>query len=328
MKSGLISIITLATIFLIAGCALSEVAEQPVVPPEETASEASREFQVRGVIKEIPDAGTKIRIQHEAIPEYMPAMTMPFNVKDRAEFADVQVGDTVSFTLHVTSTKSWIDQIKTAESGLFPDQMPSINSFRQVREVETLKVGDPLPNYPFTNQDNKAVRLADFKGKVLVFTFIYTRCPLPDFCPRMSMHFRTAYETLKKDPEAPDNWHLLSITFDPAFDIPEVLRNYAKAFSSDPEKWSFLTGEMIKIDAITEQFGLMFSRSRESAINWDHTLRTVIIDPQGRIHKIYIGNTWTPESLVADIKIAAQQASDAKDEEEKTDEIPNKLPQI
>ncbi len=298
-------------------------AQNPAQTDEAAIAETTpKTFQVRGVIKEIPETGNRLRIQHEEIPDYMPAMTMPFTTKSRDAFSELAEGDTVSFTLHVTETESWIDDIQAATTESKPGEMPSISSFRLVRDVEPLEVGDILPNYPFTNQYGKDFELDDYRGNVLVLTFIYTRCPLPDFCPRMSMHFRTAYEAIKKDAEAPDNWQLLTITFDPAHDTPEVLRNYSKAYSYDPKKWTFATGEMIDIDAITEQFGLTFSRSEVSPTDWDHNLRTVIVDPHGSIHKIYIGNTWSPETLVSDLKTAAQAPAPEETNSEPSSEIP------
>ena len=307
------------SIFLGLSLFLASCGQQSTPPGVEQSTdidtkETTRLFQVRGVVKEIPETGTRIRIQHEEIPEYMPAMTMPFNVESREAVSHIKEGDTVSFTLHVTESRSWIDKLEPAKAGKNPGEMPSLSSFRQVRDVEPLAVGDPMPNYPFTDQYNKPLNLDNFRGRVLVMTFIYTRCPLPDFCPRMSMHFRSAYEAIRKDTNAPDNWHFLSITFDPAHDTPDVLRNYAKAYSYDPDKWSFVTSEIIEIDAITEQFGLMFNRSELSPTDWDHNLRTVIIDPHGTIHKIYIGNTWTPEVLVSDLKAAALTPSPASSE--------------
>lgn len=317
-----------ALITLLAACGPAPVTPTQTKPAStetnvvETATRAPKTFQVRGVIKEIPETGNSIRIQHEEIPDYMPAMTMPFSVKSRDAFSDVATGDTVSFTLHVTETESWIDEIKTAKTESKPGEMPSISSFRRVRDVQPLEIGDTLPNYPFTNQYEKDFELDDYRGQVLVLTFIYTRCPLPDFCPRMSMHFRSAYEAIKKDEEAPDNWQFLTITFDPEHDTPEVLRNYSKAYSYDPKKWTFATGKIIDIDAITEQFGLTFSRSEVSPTDWDHNLRTVIVDPHGTIHKIYIGNTWTPDTLVQDLKAAAQVKAPAATESAAKSDIP------
>ena len=283
-------------------------------PTAEPRAQRQRTFQVRGVIKEIPETGTSLRIQHEEIPDYMNAMTMPFTVKTRDEFSGFKVGDSVSFTLHVTDTESWIDHLQAAQSGLAPGEIPSLSSFRQVRDVEPLSAGDSLPNYAFVNQDGQDFDLDSFRGQVLVITFIYTRCPLPDFCPRMSLHFRAALQALGQDEEAPKNWHFLSLSFDPAHDTPERLKQYAAAYSNNSERWSFATGKIVDIDAITEQFGLAFSRSQVSVVDWDHNLRTVVIRPDGRIHQIYIGNTWSPETLVRDIKDASTASLGGADE--------------
>lgn len=304
----LTNFLALSTLLATAGC------PHPKEPQPETKAAASnakppRVFQVRGVIKEIPKTGNQLRIAHEAIPDYMPAMTMPFSVKDRTELANLQVGDTVSFALHVAETESWIGQIQTIQNSPASAQSPPVPAFRPASEVQPLRIGDALPNYSFVNQENQAVQLCDFKGNVLVFTFIFTRCPLPEFCPRMSQRFKAACQSLQNDSQAPDNFRFLSISFDPAFDTPKILKNYAQTFSANLEKWSFLTGKIADIDALTEQFGLRFTRSRQFIDHWDHNLRTVLVDPQGTIRQIYIGNIWTTETLVADIKAAAQKTT-------------------
>jgi hypothetical protein len=122
------------------------------------------------------------------------------------------------------------------------DTLPSVEAFRRVRDVDPLKVGDLMPDYRFTNELGRAVNLKDFKGKALALTFIFTRCPFPEFCPRMSNNFAEAYKRLMTTPNAPTNWHLLSISFDPANDTPAVLKAYAGRYNYDSNHWSFLTG--------------------------------------------------------------------------------------
>src|SRR5205085_4303596 len=129
-----------------------------------------------------------------------------------------------------------------------------------------------------------------------------TRCPFPNFCPRMSSNFGQAAKALMEDKSAPTNWHLISISFDPEFDTPERLKNYSEVYNHLPEKWDFATGAMIDIDAITEQFGLSFVY-REGT--YDHKLRTVIVDSKGIIQQIYMGNEWKVDDFVADLKKAA-----------------------
>ena len=252
--------------------------------------------------------GRTVIIQHEEIPNYMPAMTMPFTVKDTNELGGLAAGDALSFRLNVTEDQSWIDRLRriaTASTNEAAARQP----VRQVREVEPLKEGDLLPDYRFTNELGRAVSLSDFRGKALSLTFIFTRCPLPEFCPLMSKNYSAVEKQLAALPNAPTNWHLLTISFDPHFDTPEVLRNYARQFRQDPGRWSFLTGAMIDIDAITEQFELPVVKQ---GANWEHKLRTAIIDVNGRIQKIFLGNQWTAGELVPEIVKAASVGAVSK----------------
>ena len=184
-----------------------------------------------------------------------------------------------------------------------PAELPRRETFRRVREVDPLNVGDPLPDYPFTNTLGQAIHLGQFKGKALALTFIYTRCPFPNFCPRMSANFGDACKKLAALPEAPKNWHLLSISFDPEFDTPEMLKGYARRYNSDTNHWSFASGALIDIDAITEQFGLIFPRE---GVGFNHNLRTVVVDAQGKVQKVFTGNEWTVDDFVAEMIKAAE----------------------
>jgi protein SCO1 len=279
------------------------------IPPWRPASTASAStnaqiFQVKGVVVELLPAEKSVRIQHEEIPGYMDAMTMPFEVKDTNELAGLNAGDAVSFRMLVTENDGWIDQIKKLDGPKPVNTLPPNASIRIVRDVDPLNPGDLLPEYHFTNQLGQAVSLSQFQGQALAITFIFTRCPFPTFCPRMSNNFRAVQEALLKHPNAPTNWHLLTLTFDPEFDTPDKLKTYAATYGCDPQHWSFLTGALIDVTALGEQVGLMFWRDPQTGIS--HNLRTVIIDAQGRVQKIITANTWTPEELVAEmIKAAA-----------------------
>ncbi len=263
-------------------------------------------FQVKGVIKELKLERQQVIIAHEEIPGYMPAMTMPFDVKDARDLLGLQPGDAVSFRMMVTPDNGWIDQIKKT-----PPTAPAVfaapDSFRRVREVDPLKEGDPMPEYHFTNELGQAVSLSDFKGQALAFTFIFTRCPFPTFCPRMSGNFAETQHQLQSRPGAPANWHLLTISFDPAYDTPAVLQSYAARFKADPKRWNFVTGELIDVTAIAEQFGLLFWKpdpSQRGSIS--HNLRTVVVDTRGRVQKVFNENEWKVDELVAEIVKAAQ----------------------
>src|SRR5881628_979862 len=164
----------------------------------------------------------------------MDAMTMVFDVKNTNELTGLQPGDNISFRMIVTDEDGWIDQVKRLGTTT-PILANAPENFRRAREVDPLKVGDALPDYHFTNEFGNAVSLGDFKGQAVAFTFVFTRCPFPTFCPRMSQNFEAVQNTLKEMPNAPTNWHLLSITIDPAYDTPAVLKNYATQYHSDPK---------------------------------------------------------------------------------------------
>jgi protein SCO1/2 len=209
----------------------------------------------------------------------------------------------VSFRLLVTDAEGWIDQVKVLPAATPASGPPPREEVRRVRLVEPLAVGDAVPDYPFTNELGQALRLSQFKGKALGLTFIFTRCPYPNFCPRMSGNFAEAARLLAGRPDGPTNWHLLSLSFDPDYDTPAVLREYAQRYRHDPSRWSFATGTQIEIDAITEQFGMMFAREGEF---FSHNVRTVVLDAQGRVHRIFPGNEWKPPEFVAAMVQAAR----------------------
>jgi protein SCO1/2 len=254
-------------------------------------------FRVKGVIKELRPDGKTVAIRHEEIINYMPAMTMPFAAKDPKELVGLKAGNAVSFRLTVTDTESWIDQIRKL-SPPSPTELPSRGTFRFVRDVEPLQIGDPRPEYHFTNELGQAVSTRRFKGQALAITFIFTRCPLPNFCPLMSNHFAEAQKKLLAMTNGPANWHLLTLSFDPDFDTPVILKAYAQRFGAEPGHWSFLTGDLIDLTAIAEQFGQKFWQE-EGALN--HNLRTAVVDASGRVRKIWTGNQWTSDELVAEL---------------------------
>ena len=268
-----------------------------------SAKNIKQAFEVKGIVRKISENENTVHIEHEEIPNYMGAMTMPFLVRDKNVFEIIRKGDEIKFELNVTDKESWIEQIdvvlRPKREQLSIKNEPT-NSLT-LEEIEPLRVGDELPNYSLINQENKKIQLTSFRGRILVFTFMYTRCPIPDFCPRMSQHFREVYDALK-DININKDWHLLSISFDPDFDTPKILKNYSKAFSSDLKKWSFVTGNSSVIDEMISRFGIIVRRPKASITDWDHNLRTVIVDPNGVIQTIYIGNSWTPETLVQDLK--------------------------
>lgn len=268
-----------------------------------TASTGPQVYFVKGIVEEIKPGHKEVVVKHEEIPGYMEAMTMPFDVKDPKELALVKPGDKIMFRMLVTEKEGWIDRITVLETYSM-GKPPARPTMRLVRNVDPLEIGDAVPDYPFVNERGQTVSLGQFRGRAVAVTFFFTRCPFPNFCPRMSGNFYDAYQKLKGLPNAPSNWHLLSISFDVAFDTPQILQNYARNYKYDPAHWSFLTGALIDIDAFTEQIGLSFSRE-EGTFNFNHTLRTAVIDARGRLQHVFVGNTWKPEELVEQLLKAA-----------------------
>jgi protein SCO1/2 len=294
------------TICLVAGVlALLTSCGRRVLPPPTESTSGKDDLQIysaRGVVKELKPDGRTVVVRHEAITNYMPAMTMPLQVKDTRELEGLSTGDEITFRLLVTSNDGWIDQIrKIGATNVVED--PVREPFRRVRDVEPLTLGDPLPDYPFTNELGQSITLGQFKGNALGITFIFTRCPFPLFCPRLSGNFQAASKQLLDMKDGPKNWRLLSISFDPDFDTPQMLRAYARRYDYDPAHWSFATGALIEIDAITEQFGLMFPRN---GALFDHNFRTVVIDADGKIQRVFAGNEWKVDDFVAEMVSAAK----------------------
>ena len=286
---------------LLAGASFSCGKQSEKFSAEKTSARTNQQiFQVKGVVEEIKTDGKSAVIKHEEIPNYMAAMTMEFETRDTNELRGLKTGDAISFRLTVTGDDGWIDQVK--KLNVPPTETPSRATIRRVRDVEMLNVGDVLPDYHFTNELGRAVSVSQFKGQALAITFIFTTCPFPTMCPRLSQNFSETQKKLQAMPDALTNWHLLTISFDPEKDTPAVLRNYAERFKYDPQHWSFLTGDLIEITAIAEQFGETFWREGGSI---SHNVRTAVIDPSGKVQKIIPENKWTSDELVEEILRAA-----------------------
>ncbi len=265
--------------------------------------DSAKTFHVRGVIKEFRPAEKEVVIQHEAITNYMAAMTMPFPVKNTNVFLGLRTNDQITFTMVITEKDGWVQDLKKVgvdTNSFGTEGRPTV---RLVRDVDPLSVGDTMPNYSFTNSLGKKISFGDFKGEAYAFTFMFTRCPFPTFCPRMSSHFSEAAKLLATNEANVSNWHLVTISFDPDFDTPERLREYSEYYHPDPAKWDFATGAMMDIDAITEQVGLMFAYEKGT---FNHNLRTAAVDKNGKLRKIFMGNEWKPEELVAELVSGAK----------------------
>jgi protein SCO1/2 len=290
---------------LIALTAQAGAGETNVPVPASAAAEAGpslRAYKVRGVVKELETDGKTVRIRHDEIPGYMPAMTMPFEARNTNELAGLKPGDWVSFRMVVSETDGWIEQVRKLDVAE-KTGAPTSGPFRLVRDVEPLNVGDALPDYTFTNHLGQAVSLSQFRGQALAINFLFTRCPYPLFCPLMANNFEKAQQQLLAKSSGPTNWHLFTLSFDPDYDTPPRLKAYAERHHCDKNRWTFATGKLIDITALTEQCGLNFWHDETGGIS--HNLRTVVVDARGRVQRILPENKWSVEELVAEIVAAA-----------------------
>jgi protein SCO1/2 len=244
-------------------------------------------FYVRGEIRDIDAELRQIRIKHEEIPNYMAAMTMPFDVRDTALLRNLKTGDQVGFELVVTKEDSWIASIqKLSEAN---DATAGDASQPAAREIARVQIGQVVPNFTIVDQNHRNVSLTDFRGQVVLVTFIYTRCPLPNFCPLMSKNFASLQERFEK--EFPGKFRLLSVSIDPEFDQPDVLKTYGSKYSKNDDSWTFGSSRNPSGDSPCDLFGLIQERSG-GLIN--HDLRTALIGPDGRLIHIWKSNVWTP----------------------------------
>ena len=268
---------------IVLACALAWVLPKNPASADDNnkISPQARAFAGCGVVEDVQTNQNAIVIRHEAITNYMSAMTMPFKVRESALLSAVHRGDQVSFQLHVTDTQSWIDQIQILKAA-------GPSSLAVTRPIPAPAPAPASSNGPwnlqFTNELGKAVTLGDYRGQALAITFFYTRCPLPDYCPRLSKNFAEASEKLLSLTNVPGNWHLLSVSFDPQFDTPEMLKAYAGSYRYNAAHWSFLTSSPETIRQLAEASGVRYEADN-GTIN--HNFRTLIIDTAGHLQMIF-----------------------------------------
>jgi protein SCO1/2 len=254
-----------------------------------------KHYEFKGKIVAVAPDKHQVTVSHEDVKGYMPGMTMPFTVRDQIDLNDIAPNDMVTATLVVDGSHTWLqDLIVTRVS----ENTPALPAVTMAKE------GDEVPNFTLRNQNNREIHIRDYRGKALLLTFIYTRCPVPEYCTLMSDNFAQIDRTLGQDPEVYGKTHLLSISIDPAYDTPEVLKSYGAAHTERYENetfahWEFAGGTNEQVKKIAEYFGLTYFPEKDQII---HALRTVIVSPDGKIAKIYSGNDWKPEEVVGEMK--------------------------
>jgi protein SCO1/2 len=279
---------------LVVGCHQNQQSAAP------SSAENFKVYKLRGKVVSTNPATGEVTLNHEAIPGFMEAMTMPYKLKDPSILSELHPGDVITADVLVSQDPNadvLLDHIVVVAQGK-PDYKPAV--FYHVPAP-----GDPVPDFKLRNQDGRPIHLAAFKGKALLITFIYTRCPLPDFCPRVTRNFAQVSRELAATPAVYAKTHLLSVSFDPENDTPARLRSYGATYIGSDAKdafahWDFAVPDAPVLKQMAQFFNVGMTNAADGAIN--HTLSTTLIGPDGKVVRFYPGNEWTAEQVAADVK--------------------------
>ncbi len=285
----------LASLLLLLGCHPN--------PPSPTTS-TQKTFTIRGKIVVIH--GTSATLDGEDVPGFMEAMTMDYKLADPSVASELHPGDRITARVLAERTSDGdytnvrLDNIVVIAQAR-PDYKPAV-------QYHVPAPGDPVPNFALLNQSDRTIHLSQFKGKLVLLTFIYTRCPLADFCPRMSRNFADIDKALAADPALYNQTHLLSVSFDPAYDTPKVLRSYGGAYTGNytNEKflhWDFAAPTEKDLPAVTQFFNVGVTPGDNKSLT--HSLSTVLIGKDGKIVAWYPTNDWDPKDVLSAIRKAA-----------------------
>lgn len=252
-------------------------------------------YDLKGKVVEVEPDKHLVTVSHEEIKGYMPAMTMPYTVHNDADLKILAPDDQITATLVVDGSEMWLEDLIITRQSANPAALAT---------MKIAQPGDEVPNFSLRNQNNREIHMKDYRGKTLLLTFIYTRCPVPEYCTLMSNNFAQIDRVLGQDPSLYEKTHLLSISMDPSYDTPEVLRSYGAAHTERYEKetfahWEFAGGTSEQVKAIAQFFGLTYFPEKDQII---HGLRTAIITPEGKVAKIYTGNEWKPDEVIQEMK--------------------------
>lgn len=285
--SGILLFFTICTIVTGLAC-----------KPKRSANE--KRYELKGKVVAVDKTDHTATISHQDIVGLMPAMTMPFKIKNDADLEILKPGDEVTGDLVMDDTSSWLEILTITEGGGPLSPTAAVPG--------EPKPGDEIPDFALTNQDGKRIHLSQYRGQALALTFIYTRCPQPDQCTLMSNNFAAIERELQKQPEVYQKTHLLSVSFDTDYDTPRVLRSYGAShtgrFSDEKfQHWEFATGSSDEVKGIAQFFGFRYYHDTASGKDEVmHTLRTAVISPEGKLVKLYRGNEWKPEEIINDLK--------------------------
>lgn len=262
----------------------------------------ARQYEIRGQILSVDANRREVLVDHEDIPGFMPAMTMPYQVRDPELLQNKKPGDLFTATLVVEEVRAYLSTLTVTGSAA----IKNAGAGPAITDADLLKEGDVAPEHLLIDQSGTQRPLASLRGHRVALTFIYTRCPLPDYCPLMNKQFAAIQDQIRRSASLADV-RLVSVTLDPEYDTPAVLEKYANAVGADPGVWHFVTGKRDEVIALAKRFGVL-AEPGESPGVVVHNLRTAVLDADGRLVSVHSGNMWTVTELVADLEKAPAPA--------------------
>ena len=285
-----------ALVLSAAGCSKSQ-------PPP--AAQQAKRYHLVGKIVSVDQQQATLNVDGQDIPGFMAAMTMPYPVKDAKSLSSLNPGDEITADVVVTNDGAYLENIVVTKKA--PPGAPKPSG-----AAHQPQPGESVPDFALINQDGKRIHLSAFRGDVLLVTFIYTRCPFPDYCPLVSQNFARIYADLRKNASIDSKKiRLLSVSFDPAYDTPAVLRKYARTFDATTggspfDRWEFAAVPAMQLRDVANFFGLYYSTSGGQIV---HSLSTTVINPDGTVYKWYEENDWKPADLLQDAEQSLRQAN-------------------
>ncbi len=269
-----------------------------------------KRYPLRGQVVSVDREAKKATIDHKEIEGFMPPMTMVFPIREDWVWDDLLPGSEIRAELVVDNTAKepyWLEKIgiiSPADPGAPP---PANDKWAQPGQV--------VPDFSLTNQDGKRISINSFRGKALAVTFIYRECPLPEYCIQMSRHFSDVANQLNADAERREKMGLLSISFDPARDTPQKLKSYGLGYLGKDAKdlgvWQLAVGSDKEVRKLADFFGLRYEVDANDKTQFNHSLRTAVIGPDGKVVRVFSGNDWTPAELLRELD-AAVEASEGR----------------
>jgi protein SCO1/2 len=289
----------LSALVLATGCAKQSASNAPAAGTTSAAPSASaRRFALRGVVRAVDASKKEVTVEHEAVPDYMDAMTMSFPVHDDPQvFEILHPGDRVEAKLVVDGGNYWLEQVLTKGFVATPVAGSPPSAVVTPEPNRGVAVGDEIPDFALTDQTGHTVRLSQMRGSPVAVTFLYSRCPIATACPLTATKFAKLDSLLKERGFG----KILTITVDPEHDTPKVLAAYAKSLGADPARWKFLTGDPKAVAAVATSFGMLYYPEAGQVV---HGQAAAVVDPAGRLATIYYGQSWDPEHLLRDLEKA------------------------